>query len=76
MKKFGIDIDGIVIFFEIFVFYLNKVFNLNLIFEDIIEYDFSFFVNVLFVEFGKWFKVNECFIYEIFLFVDDVKVVL
>jgi uncharacterized protein len=63
-KRFGIDIDGTVTCPTSLLPFINKAFNINLAYEDIIEYDLTPFVNVPKEEFAKWFAQNEPIIYE------------
>ncbi|MED3624790.1 5' nucleotidase, NT5C type [Neobacillus thermocopriae] len=63
-KRFGIDIDGTVTCPTSLLPFINQAFNINLAYEDIIEYDLTPFVNVPKEEFAKWFAQNEPIIYE------------
>lgn len=65
MKKlrFGIDIDGTITSPATFVPFLNEGFNLNLTYEDIVQYEFYPLVDVSVEEFDQWFKKNEARIY-------------
>ncbi|MBV7507501.1 hypothetical protein KW850_19860 [Bacillus sp. sid0103] len=62
-KRFGIDIDGTVTCPKSILPFINKAFGLNLLYEDVIQYDYTPYVNVPEKEFAKWFTENEPTIY-------------
>ncbi|MCM3725143.1 hypothetical protein M3226_05445 [Neobacillus cucumis] len=64
MKRFGIDIDGTVTSPTSLLPFINKAFNLNILYEDVNQYELTPFVNVPEKEFAKWFTENEPIIYE------------
>ncbi|MFC0270022.1 hypothetical protein ACFFIX_00925 [Metabacillus herbersteinensis] len=63
MLRLGIDIDGTVTSPETFVPYLNKSFNLNITFEDLVEYDLTKVLNITQEDFWKWMDEFEPIIY-------------
>lgn len=63
-KRFGIDIDGTVTCPTSILPYINKAFGLNIIYEEVNQYELTPFVNVSEKEFAKWFHENEPIIYE------------
>ncbi len=63
-KRFGIDIDGTVTCPTSIIPFINKAFKMNLLYEDVNQYDLSPFVNVPADEFAKWFAENEPLIYK------------
>jgi uncharacterized HAD superfamily protein len=64
MKRFGIDIDGTVTSPDSLLPFINKAFNLNILYEDVNQYELTPFVNVGEKEFAKWFTENEPMIYK------------
>jgi uncharacterized HAD superfamily protein len=62
-KKFGIDIDGTVTSPTAIIPFINKAFDLNILYEDVNQYELTPFVNVSEEEFAKWFVENEPIIY-------------
>ena len=62
-KRFGIDIDGTVTCPKSILPYINKAFGLNLMYEDVNQYEYTPFINVSEKEFAKWFTENEPLIY-------------
>jgi len=64
MIRFGIDIDGTVTSPTSLIPFINKAFNLNILYEDVNQYELTPFVNVPEEEFAKWFTENEPKIYE------------
>jgi uncharacterized protein len=63
-KRFGIDIDGTVTCPTSILPYINKAFGLNILYEDVNQYELTPFVNVSEKEFAKWFTENEPTIYQ------------
>jgi uncharacterized protein len=78
MKKmrFGIDIDGTVTSPATFVPFLNESFQLNISFEDVVQYEFYPLVNVSNEEFDKWFMENEARIYTASPLAEGANIVL
>ncbi|MBM7651653.1 putative HAD superfamily protein [Neobacillus cucumis] len=64
MKRFGIDIDGTVTSPASLLPFINKAFNLNILYEDVNQYELTPFVNVGEKEFAEWFTENEPMIYK------------
>ncbi|MFP5113623.1 5' nucleotidase, NT5C type [Bacillaceae bacterium C204] len=62
-KRFGIDIDGTVTCPKSILPFINKAFGLNILYEDVIQYDYNPYVNVSEKEFAEWFTENEPSIY-------------
>lgn len=62
--RFGIDIDGTVTCPTSLLPHINKQFNLNLVLEDIKEYDLLQAVKVDEKQFFDWYKTAEAHIYE------------
>lgn len=62
-KRLGIDIDGTVTCPTSMVTFINKAFNLNLLYEDVNRYELTPFVNVPEADFAKWFVESEPVIY-------------
>jgi uncharacterized HAD superfamily protein len=62
-KRFGIDIDGTVTCPKSILPFINKAFGLNILYEDVIQYDYNPYVNVSEKEFAEWFTENEPAIY-------------
>lgn len=63
-KRFGIDIDGTVTCPTSIIPYINKAFGMNIMYEDVNQYELTPFVNVSEEEFAKWFLENEPIIYK------------
>lgn len=64
MKRFGIDIDGTVTSPDSLLPFINKAFNLNILYENVNQYELTPFVNVDEKEFAHWFTENEPIIYK------------
>jgi len=62
--KFGIDIDGTVTCPTSMLPFINKAFGLNILYEDVDQYELTPFVNVPEQEFAQWFTENEPIIYK------------
>ncbi|MEH7157066.1 hypothetical protein [Neobacillus drentensis] len=62
-KRFGIDIDGTVTCPKSILPYINKAFGLNLLYENVNQYEYTPFLNVPEKEFANWFTENEPVIY-------------
>ncbi|MGF6948412.1 putative HAD superfamily protein [Neobacillus sp. B4I6] len=63
-KRFGIDIDGTVTCPKSIIPFINKAFDLNILYEDVNQYELTPFVNVSEKEFATWFSENEPMIYK------------
>jgi uncharacterized protein len=63
-KRFGIDIDGTVTCPKSIIPFINKAFDLNIMYEDVKQYELTPFVNVSEKEFATWFAENEPIIYK------------
>lgn len=74
--RFGIDIDGTVTRPDTFIPFINQAFQLNLMYEDVTEYDFYPYVDVSKEEFNEWFLTNEPLIYTKSLPAEGAKEVL
>ncbi|MDQ0218291.1 hypothetical protein ELQ35_12640 [Peribacillus cavernae] len=72
-KRFGIDIDGTITRPDTMIPFLNKAFQLNLVYEDITEYDLNPFVTITKDAFADWFARNEPIIYAESLLADGAK---
>src|SRR3954462_9651672 len=64
MIRFGIDIDGTVTSPTSIIPFINKAFDLNILYEDVNQYELTPFVNVSEKEFATWFSENEPMIYK------------
>lgn len=62
-KRFGIDIDGTVTCPKSILPFINKAFGLNIMYEDVTQYEYTPYVNVSEKEFATWFTENEPIIY-------------
>lgn len=63
-KRFGIDIDGTVTCPKSIIPFINKAFDMNIMYEDVNQYELTPFVNVSEKEFATWFAENEPIIYK------------
>jgi len=63
-KRFGIDIDGTVTCPKSIIPFINKAFRMNILYEDVNQYELTPFVNVSEEVFAKWFIENEPIIYK------------
>ena len=63
-KRFGIDIDGTVTCPKSIIPFINKAFDMNIIYEDVNQYELTPFVNVSEEVFAKWFTENEPILYK------------
>ncbi|PLS01779.1 5' nucleotidase, NT5C type [Neobacillus cucumis] len=64
MRRFGIDIDGTVTSPASLLPFINRAFKLNILYEDVNQYELTPFVNVPEKEFAQWFTENEPIIYK------------
>ena len=62
--RFGIDIDGTVTCPTSLLPHINKQYNLNLVLDDIKEYDLTKAVNIDPKQFFDWYKTAESHIYD------------
>ncbi|WP_040207984.1 5' nucleotidase, NT5C type [Neobacillus jeddahensis] len=62
-KKFGLDIDGTVTCPTSMIPFINKAFHMNILYQDVNQYELTPFVNVSEEVFSKWFIENEPIIY-------------
>ena len=63
-RRFGIDIDGTVTCPKSILPFINKAFGMEIMYEDVNQYDLTPFVNVSEKEFAQWFAKNEPLIYK------------
>ncbi|BDH62211.1 putative nucleotidase YqfW [Lysinibacillus sp. PLM2] len=76
--RFGIDIDGTVTTPDTLIPHINKQYNLNIVLDDITEYDFlcAFPHPVDRDEFSRWFKENEAHMYAVSEIAKDAQSIL
>ncbi|MFJ7729729.1 hypothetical protein ACIQXV_26960 [Neobacillus sp. NPDC097160] len=63
-KRFGIDIDGTVTCPKSIIPFINRAFDMNILYEEVNQYELTPFVDVSEEEFAKWFTENEPTIYK------------
>jgi uncharacterized HAD superfamily protein len=76
--RFGIDIDGTVTAADTLIPHINKQYKTNIVLDDVTEYDFlsAFKQPVDALEFSRWFKENEGYMYSVSELAKDAQTIL